>query len=111
MAKNSRCATAGVGRKRVSSSRSPAMVSTRKASHQGTAAVSAPAANQAALPISQHKAPMARTTVKGATSRYSTWMLAATSIAAATTVSPCVTTSGAPASRAMPPRPAAAGAR
>jgi hypothetical protein len=57
MAMNSFWAIGGVGRKRVSSSRSPAMVMTRKSSHHGTARVMSPPASQARLPTSQQTAP------------------------------------------------------
>ena len=110
MAMNRRCASGGVGRKRVSSRRSPAMVRTRKASHQGTAAARPALASQARPPISQQAAPSARTMVNGAVRRRRTCRLAASITAAASSASACAAATGAPAIRQRPPRPAAAGA-
>jgi hypothetical protein len=67
MAMNSFWASGGVGRKRVSSSRSPAMVKTRKSSHHATAALTLPVASQSRLPTSQQPAARVRMIVNTAT--------------------------------------------
>ena len=111
MATNIVRAWAGVGSIRVNSSRSPAMVRTRKSSHHGVACAGLPVLIQTALPASQQMAAKVRMAVCIAICRRKATTLAAISPSAPSEASPCPDPSGPPANRSSPLLPAASGAR